>query len=122
MKRKTPRGDLVDLYLRFRWLLGGIKDLPALDPLRKPNTEAILAEIVRAWREGEPQPMQKLLIHQEFGHLNTIRKRIYQLESAGMVRFDSLKTDSRVKLVVPTEQALRILANYATAIRKAGNR
>lgn len=118
MPRKKPKKELIDLYLRFRWLLGGLSDLPSAELLRVPATEALLAEIVQAWRQGEPRPINVLLAHAGLGHPNTIRRRIDQLRSAGFVEFEVDLADSRIKRVIPTEQALRHLTRYATVIRE----
>lgn len=117
MPPKKPKKELIDLYLRFRWLIGSLKDLPSAELLSTPNTEALLAEIVQAWRSGSPHPVHKLLVRTELGHFNTIRKRIHELESAGFVEFRDRAGDSRVKLVVPTDKALGYLASYAEVIR-----
>jgi hypothetical protein len=115
-----PRKELVELYLRFRWLLGALKDLPSAELLSTPNTEALLAEIAQAWKRGEPYPMYKLLVRRDLGHVNTVRKRIYQLKDAGFINFESVEDDARVKLVVPTEKALEYFAAYASLIREVG--
>jgi hypothetical protein len=118
MSRKKPKKELIDLYLRFRWLLGGLNDLPSAELLRVPATEALLAEIVHAWRQGESRPINVLLAHEGLGHPNTIRRRIDQLQSAGFIEFQGDEADSRIKRVIPTEQALRHLARYAAVIRE----
>lgn len=115
-----PNPNLLDLYLRFRWLVGGLKSLPAADVLSIPNVELLLADITQAWKTGEPYPINKLLDRQEIGHFNTVRKRIHQLKDAGLVEFQTAELDSRVKLVVPTEQALRYFEEYAAVIQKVG--
>jgi len=117
---KKPRKDLVDLYLRFRWLLRGLRDLPSADILSLPHTETLLAEIAQAWRAGRPLPLHKLLEREGLGHFNTIRRRIQQLEESGYVEFQSLESDSRVKLVVPTDQALQFFSEYARVIVRSG--
>ena len=118
MSPKKPKAELIDLYLRFRWLLGGLNDLPSAELLRVPATEALLTEVVQAWRAGEARPINVLLAQKGLGHPNTIRRRIDQLQSAGFVELQSDATDSRVKRVIPTEQALRHLVRYASAIRE----
>lgn len=118
MSPKKPKAELIDLYLRFRWLLAGLNDLPSADLLQVPATEALLAEIVQGWRQGDPHPINMLLAHEGLGHPNTIRRRIDQLHTAGFVEFRSDETDSRVKRVVPTDQALQHLSRYAAVIRK----
>ena len=120
MVTKKPRKDLVDLYLRFRWLLRGLRDLPSADILLLPHTEALLAEVAQAWRDGKPLPLHKLLESEGLGHFNTIRRRIQQLEESGYVEFRGLESDSRVKLVVPTAQAMQFFSEYALLIRRAG--
>lgn len=120
MVTKKPRKDLVDLYLRFRWLLRGLRDLPSADILLLPHTEALLAEVAQAWRDGKPLPLHKLLESEGLGHFNTIRRRIQHLEKSGYVEFRGLESDSRVKLVVPTAQAIRFFSEYALLIRRAG--
>jgi len=92
--------------------------LPSAELLKVPATEALLAEIVQAWRQGESRPINALLEHEGLGHPNTIRRRIDQLRSAGFIEFQGDKADSRVKRVIPTEQALRHLARYAAVIRE----
>ncbi len=115
-----PKKELVELYLRFRWLLGALKDLPETDLLSTPNTEALLAEIAQAWKRGEPYPMYKLLIRRDLGHINTVRNRINQLRDAGFVKFEGIEDDARVKLVVPTQKALEYFSAYASLIREVG--
>jgi len=117
---KKPRNDLVDLYLRFRWLLKGLHDLPSADILLLPHTETLLAEIVQAWREEKPLPLHKLLDCEGLGHFNTIRRRIQHLEESGYVEFQGLESDSRVKLVVPTDRALQFFTEYARVIVRSG--
>ncbi len=112
--------NLLDLYLRFRWLVDGLKTLPSADVLSIPNVEFLLADITQAWKSGEPYPINKLLDRQEIGHFNTVRKRIHQLKDAGLVALQGSATDSRVKLVVPTEKALRYFEEYAAVIRQVG--
>lgn len=101
-------------------MLNGLRDLPAAELLATAHTESLLAEIAQAWQQGEPLPLHKLLEREGLGHFNTIRRRIQQLEEAGYVEFRSLESDSRVKLVVPTKQALRYFSEYAALIRRAG--
>jgi hypothetical protein len=115
-----PKKELVELYLRFRWLLGALKDLPSAELFSTPNTEALLVEIAQAWKRGEPYPMYKLLIRSDLGHINTVRKRIHQLKDAGFVDFEGVEDDARVKLVVPTQKALEYFAAYASLIREVG--
>ncbi|MFZ9871900.1 MAG: hypothetical protein ACO329_08395 [Steroidobacteraceae bacterium] len=110
--------NLLDLYLRFRWLVDGLKTLPSADVLSIPNVELLLADITQAWKSGEPYPINKLLDRQEIGHFNTVRKRIHQLKDAGLVELQGSDADSRVKLVVPTAQALRYFEEYAAVIRQ----
>lgn len=117
---EKQNSNLVDLYLRFRWLVDGLKSLPSADVLAIPNVELLLADITQAWKSGEPYPINKLLDRQDIGHFNTVRKRIHQLKDAGLVEFQGLQSDSRVKLVVPTEQALRYFEEYAAVIRQVG--
>ncbi|MBU3747934.1 MAG: hypothetical protein FGM36_11635, partial [Burkholderiaceae bacterium] len=56
---------------------------------------------------------RKLLIREELGSPATIHKRIHQLKDAGFVSIEGQAGDSRVRLVVPTEQALRYFAEHA---------
>lgn len=120
MPIKKPKKELVDLYLRFRWMLNGLKDLPSVELLSTPGTEALLTEIAQAWKRGEPYPMYKLLIRSDLGHINTLRKRITQLREAGFVEFRGVEDDARVKLVVPTQKALQYFSDYAGLIRDLG--
>jgi len=46
----------------------------------------------------------------------TIHKRIHELKDDGFVSFEGQEGDSRVRLVVPTEQALRYFAEHAKVI------
>ena len=117
---EKPNLNLLDLYLRFRWLVDGLKSLPSADVLSIPNVELLLADITQAWKSGDPYPINKLLDRQEMGHFNTVRKRIHQLKDAGLVEFQGTASDSRVKLVVPTEKALRYFEEYAAVIRQVG--
>ncbi len=117
---EKPNPNLLDLYLRFRWLVDGLKSLPSADVLSIPNVELLLADITQAWRSGDPYPINKLLDRQEMGHFNTVRKRIHQLKDAGLVEIQGTASDSRVKLVVPTEKALRYFEEYAAVIRQVG--
>ena len=115
---ETPNPNLLDLYLRFRWLVDGLQNLPSTDVLSIPNVELLLADITHAWKSGDPYPINKLLDRQEIGHFNTVRKRIHQLKNAGLVEFQGAQSDSRVKLVAPTERALRYFEEYAAVIRQ----
>jgi hypothetical protein len=110
--------ELVDLYLRFLWLVDGIKELPTGSLLSIPDAEELLTDIVRAWQQGEPYPIRKLVMREELGHFNTVRKRVQQLEDAGFVTLQSEASDSRVKLVVPTEQTLRYFAECGALIKR----
>lgn len=112
--------NLLDLYLRFRWLVDGLKTLPSADILSIPNVELLLADITQAWKSGEPYPINKLLDRQEIGHFNTVRKKIHQLKDAGFIELQTSSADSRVKLVVPTAQALRYFEDYAAVIQQVG--
>jgi DNA-binding MarR family transcriptional regulator len=118
MMPRPPKKELIALYLRFRTLLEAIKDLPASD-LMTPELETLLAVIGNAWQAGAPYPVRKLLIKEELGSPATIHKRIHHLKDAGFVNFESLEGDSRVRLVVPTEQALRYFAEHAKVIQAA---
>ena len=110
--------ELVDLYLRFRWLLNGLKDLPASRLAAIPDAEDLLTDIVLAWQQGEPYPISKLLAREELGHSNTVRKRIQQLEQAGFLVLQMDPADSRIKRVVPTEQTLRFFADCGALLRQ----
>ena len=120
MPNKKPKRELVELYLRFQWLLNSLKDLPTAELLSTPGTEALLAEIAQAWGRREPYPIYKLLLRNDLGHVNTLRKRIHQLEAAGFVEFRAMEDDARVKLVVPTQKALQYFSDYAALIREVG--
>jgi hypothetical protein len=122
MVEKRNSDELTELYLRFRWLLSGLEDLPSVDVLKTPHTEALLADIAQAWQVGAPQPIHTVLARNDLGHANTIRRRLQQLKDAGFIDFETSSHDSRVKLVVPTEQALRYFAEYAALLRAAAGR
>jgi len=114
--------NLLDLYLRFRWLVDGLQTLPSADILSIPNVELLLADITQAWKSGDPYPINKLLDRQEIGHFNTVRKKIHQLKDAGFIELQTSSSDSRVKLVVPTAQALRYFEDYAAVIQQVGKK
>jgi len=115
-----PTKESVELYLRFRWPLGALKDLPEADLISTPNTKVLLAEIAQGWKRGEPYPMYIMLIRRALGHINTIRRRINQLREAGFVDFEGVKDDACVKLGVPTQKALEYFSAYASLIREGG--
>ena len=81
-----------------------------------PELETLLAVIGTAWQADKPLAVRKLLIREELGSPATIHKRIHQLKDAG---FEGQEGDSRVRLVVPTEQALRYFAEHAKVIQQA---
>lgn len=110
--------ELVELYLRFLWLLDGIKDLPTGNLLSIPDAEELLTDIVRAWQRGEPYPIRKLVMRDELGHFNTVRKRVQQLQDAGFIELQTQASDSRVKLVIPTEQTLRYFADCGALLQR----
>jgi hypothetical protein len=115
----TPvREELVDLYLRFRWLLNSLKDLPTGHLASIPDAEVLLIDIAQAAQQGVPYPIRKLLSRADLGHFNTVRKRIQQLERAGFVELQADPADSRVKLVLPTEQTLRYFAECGALLRR----
>lgn len=114
---RPPKKELIALYLRFRTLLDSIKELPTTYVMT-PDLETLLAVIGNAWQAGNPYPVRKLLIREELGSPATIHKRIHQLKSAGFVDFEALERDSRVRLVVPTERALRHFVEHAKIIRE----
>lgn len=118
MTPRTPKKELIALYLRFRSLLDSLKDLPSAAAMT-PELDTLLAVIGNAWQAGKPYPVRKLLILEELGSPATIHKRIHQLKDAGFVNFETLERDSRVRLVVPTEQALRHFAEHAKVIQQA---
>lgn len=118
MSLRPPKKELVALYLRYRALADGLRSLPALSQVTA-DLEPLLVTIVNAWHEGQAFPVRKLLIREALGSPATIHKRIHQLKSAGLVDFEGLETDSRVRLVVPTEQALRYLAEQGKAVQMA---
>jgi hypothetical protein len=118
VKSTAASQELVDLYLRFRWLLNGLKDLPASRLAAIPDAEDLLTDIVQAWQQGEPYPIRKLLAREELGHSNTVRKRIQQLEQAGFLVLQMDPADSRIKRVVPTEQTLRFFADCGALLRQ----
>ena len=84
-----------------------------------PELETLLAVIGTAWQGDKPLAVRKLLIREELGSPATIHKRIHQLKDAGFVSFEGQEGDSRVRLVVPTEQALRYFAEHAKVIQQA---
>jgi hypothetical protein len=117
--KSTPvKQELVELYLRFLWLLDGLKDLPTGGLLGIPDAEELLTNIVRAWQRGEPYPIRKLVMREELGHFNTVRKRVQQLEDAGFIELQTQASDSRVKLVIPTEQTLRYFADCGALLQR----
>ena len=118
MTPRAPKKELIALYLRFRTLLDGLKDLPDASAIT-PELETLLAVIGTAWQADKPLAVRKLLIREELGSPATIHKRIHQLKDAGFVSFEGQEGDSRVRLVVPTEQALRYFAEHAKVIQRA---
>ncbi|NBT80959.1 MAG: hypothetical protein EBT56_04760 [Betaproteobacteria bacterium] len=118
MTPRTSKKELIALYLRFRTLLDSLKELPAADVIT-PELDTLLAVIGNAWQAGKPYPVRKLLIREELGSPATIHKRIHQLKDAGFVSFETLEHDSRVRLIVPTEQAQRHFAELAKVILQA---
>jgi hypothetical protein len=109
----TPRAskkELIALYLRFRSLLDGLKDLPDAAAMT-PELDTLLAVIGTAWQADKPLAVRKLLIREELGSPATIHKRIHQLKDAGFVSFDTLtssetKTQSPNKTPQPPNDAL----------------
>jgi len=118
MTSRAPKKELIALYLRFRTLLDGLKDLPDAAAMT-PELDTLLAVIGTAWQADKPLAVRKLLIREELGSPATIHKRIHQLKDAGFVSFEGQAGDSRVRLVVPTEQALRYFAEHAKVIQQA---
>jgi DNA-binding MarR family transcriptional regulator len=118
MNARTSKKELVVLYLRFRSLLDSINGLPDASIIT-PELDTLLAVIGTAWHSGKPLAVRKLLIREELGSPATIHKRIHQLKDAGFVSFEGKEGDSRVRLVVPTEQALRYFAEHAKVIQQA---
>lgn len=116
--RLPVKHELVDLYLRFRWLMNGLRDLPAGRLQAIPDAENLLGDIVDAWQRGQPYPISKLLSREDLGHANTVRKRIQQLEQAGFVTLQVAPTDSRVKRVVPTKQTLTYFAECGALLKR----
>jgi len=118
MSKGTVRKELVELYFRFRSLVAGLKDLPSVEVLT-PDMEALLARIGEAAHQGKPMAVRKLLVREELGSPATIHKRIHLLRDAGFVDFQGVENDSRVKLVVPTEAALRFFSEHARLVKEA---
>lgn len=120
MSPRPPKKELVALYLRYRSLVDGLKDLPNATQVTE-ELEPLLITITQAWHEGTPLPVRKLLIRDGLGSPATIHKRIHQLHEAGLVSLDAVASDARVKLVVPTDHALRYLAEKGKAIQQAAS-
>ena len=120
MSPRPPKKELVALYLRYRSLVDGLKDPPNATQVTE-ELEPLLITITQAWHEGAPLPVRKLLIHEALGSPATIHKRIHQLHEAGLVSLDAVASDARVKLVVPTDHALRYLAERGKAIQQAAS-
>ena len=118
MTPRAPKKELIALYLRFRTLLDSINGLPDASAIT-PELETLLAVIGTAWQADKPLAVRKLLIREELGSPATIHKRIHLLKDAGFVSFEGQEGDSRVRLVVPTEQALRYFAEHAKVIQQA---
>ena len=110
--------DLIDLYFRFRTLVAGLKGLPQNETL-SPELEALLAVISESANQNQPMAVRKLLVREELGAPATIHKRIHTLRRAGLVDFKGVEADSRVKLVVPTEEALRFFSEYGRLLKEA---
>ena len=108
MKPRAPNRESIALYLRFRTLLDGLKDLPESEEMT-PQLEKLLAVIGAAWYSGKPLIVRQFLIQEDLGSPATIHKRIHQLKGAGFVGFEGQQGDSRVRLVVPTERAIGML-------------
>ena len=118
MSPRPPKKELVALYLRYRSLVDGLKDLPNATQVSE-ELEPLLITITQAWHASTPLPVRKLLINEALGSPATIHKRIHQLHEAGLVSLDAVASDARVKLVVPTDHALRYLAERGKAIQQA---
>ena len=101
MTPRAPKKELIALYLRFRTLLDGLKDLPYAAAMT-PELETLLAVIGTAWHSGKPLAVRKLLIREELGSTANIHKRIHQLKDAGFVSFDTL-TSSETKTLSPNK-------------------
>lgn len=118
MNKPTVRKELVEMYFRFRSLIQGLKELPYLEAL-SPDMEALLARIGEAHLQGKTMAVRKLLLREELGSPATIHKRIHLLRSKGYVEFKGVENDSRVKLVVPTEEAMRYFSEHARILKEA---
>ena len=53
MTPRAPKKELIALYLRFRTLFDGLKDLSDA-AARTPELETLLAVVVRAWQADSP--------------------------------------------------------------------
>ena len=120
MSPRPPKKELVALYLRYRSLIDSLRALPHATQVSE-ELEPLLITITQAWHEGAPFPVRKLLIREALGSPATIHKRIHQLQSTGFVSLEAVASDARIKLVVPTEQALRYLAERGKAIQQAAS-
>lgn len=120
MSPKPPKKELVALYLRYRSLINALKDFPNATQVTE-ELEPLLITITQAWHEGTPLPVRKLLIRDGLGSPATIHKRIHRLHETGLVSLDAVASDARVKLVVPTDHALRYLAEKGKAIQQAAS-
>jgi DNA-binding MarR family transcriptional regulator len=116
--KQSADAELIGLYFRFQSLLAGLKNQPQSETL-SPDLEALLAVVSESANQDQPMAVRKLLVREELGSPATIHKRIHLLRKAGLVDFKGVEADSRVKLVVPTEEALRFFSEYGRILKEA---
>ncbi|NBP39884.1 MAG: hypothetical protein EBV34_15855 [Betaproteobacteria bacterium] len=118
MSPRPPKKEFVALYLCYRSLIESLKTLPNSRQI-SAELEPLLIAIAQAWHEGAPFPVRKLLIKEGLGSPATIHKRIHQLQQAGFVSLETLASDARVRLVVPSNRAMGDLAKKGEAVQQA---
>jgi DNA-binding MarR family transcriptional regulator len=109
---------LLDAYFRFLNLANAVQKLPGF-PQLEAGEARLLEMLAVASHDGIPMTIGEAMMLEEVGAPATLHRKLRRLQDTGLVDMVEHDSDRRVKLVLPTEEAMKHFARIASCMDKA---
>ena len=105
-------------YLQFLRLTTAVKALPA-SPVVDANEEALLNELALQWYADKPLSVREAMLLESLGSPSTLHRRITRLKAMDLIENKNSPDNRLIKLLVPTQRALKYFGQLGAALRKS---
>lgn len=105
-------------YLKFLSLVSTLRSMPAF-PVLEPIEEHLLNAFAAAWHMGKQLTVLEAMQISTSVSSATVHRRLKTLRTKGYLELSTDASDSRIKYLLPTPQAIQYFTELGACLSKA---